>query len=340
MSNTFGNAIKLSVFGQSHAPAVGFTLDGIPAGFAPDFDALAAFMARRSAKRDGTTTTRFEDDKVEIVSGLVRGVTCGAPIAGIIYNNDAKSEDYSKNTVFRPSHADFTAFIKYHGANDNAGGGQFSGRLTAPLCASGGIVKQLLSINGIEISAKIKSLHGVENPDAETAKQLILDAKNAGDSIGGVIACTVTGVPAGIGEPMFDGLENKLAQAVFAIPGVRGIEFGLGFKAAEMTGSEHNDAFIFRDNKIVTETNNHGGILGGISSGMPITFNVAIKPTPSIAKAQKTVDISERKPVTITVRGRHDPCIVPRALPCVEACAALAIFDSLKEDGFVWNLTR
>lgn len=340
MSNTFGNAIKLSVFGQSHSPAIGFTLDGVPAGFSPDFEELAAFMARRAPKDDGTTTTRSEKDEIEFVSGFVDGRTCGAPIAGIIRNNDAKSENYGKNTVFRPSHADFTSFVKYHGANDNAGGGQFSGRLTAPVCASGGILMQILALNNIHISSSIKSLHGVENPDESTVKRLILDAKNAGDSIGGIIACTVTGVPAGIGEPMFDGLENKLAQAVFAIPGVRGIEFGLGFKAAELTGSEHNDAFVIRDNKIVTETNNHGGILGGISSGMPIVFNVAIKPTPSIAKSQKTVDISERKPVTITVRGRHDPCIVPRALPCVEACAALAVFDSMKEDGFVWNLMR
>ncbi len=340
MGNTFGNAIKLSVFGQSHSRAVGFSLDGIPAGFEIDFDELARFMARRAAKHDGTTTDRHEADDVEILSGLARGLTCGAPIAGIIYNKDIHSEDYGQSTVFRPSHADFTAFLKYHGHNDHVGGGQFSGRLTAPLCAAGGICLQLLEANGIHITSSIKSLHGVMHPDDDTVKCLIINAKCDNDSIGGVISCQITGVPAGIGEPMFDGLENKIAQAVFAVPAVRGIEFGAGFSAAEMTGSEHNDAFVIRGGKIVTETNRHGGILGGISSGMPITFNVAVKPTPSIAKKQKTVDISERKPVDITVSGRHDPCIVPRALACIEAAAALAITDSMKEDGFVWNLTR
>lgn len=359
MSSCYGKILKLSVFGQSHSKAIGFSLDGLPAGFKIDMDKLNAFMARRAPGKSALSTARREADTPEFLSGLVEDTTCGAPLAAIIRNTDTKSSDYSQiRDNPRPSHADFTAHVKYGGFQDVSGGGHFSGRLTAPLCAAGGVCLQLLESHGINIYAHIKSIHGIadvsgedhlkelksvpakafpviDDAAGEKMQQEILTAKENGDSVGGIIECIITGVPAGVGEPMFDGLENRIASAVFAVPAVRGIEFGAGFEAASMFGSVHNDPFAVKDGRITTVTNNHGGILGGISSGMPIVFRVAIKPTPSILKEQSSVSLSETADAKLTITGRHDPCIVPRAVPCIEAVAALSLTDSMLECGMI-----
>ena len=355
MSSVYGENIKLSIFGQSHSPAIGMTLDGIPAGLAVDEAQLQAFLARRAPGSTDLGTPRKEADLPEFLSGLVNGYTCGAPIAAVIRNTNTRSKDYSElKDKPRPGHADFTAQMKYGGYQDVNGGGHFSGRLTAPLCIAGGICLQLLEQQGIRIAAHIRSVGNAEdrffNPMGETAETLdaltkaplavldpnavdtvrqeVLSVKEAGDSIGGVIECIVQGLPAGLGDPMFWGLENRIAQAVFAIPAVKGLEFGAGFAVAQMRGSQNNDAFCMQDDAVVTKTNNHGGILGGISSGMPIVFRAAFKPTPSISQCQDTVSLAEGCDVKLTVQGRHDPCIVPRAVPCVEAAAALAVYDA------------
>jgi len=356
MASVFGNALKVSIFGQSHSPAVGVVIDGLPAGFKPDFEALKRFMLRRAPGRSRHATARSEADEPEILSGIVNGATCGAPLAAVIRNTDARPRDYEGvRDIPRPSHADFAAQAKFHGAQDVSGGGHFSGRLTAPLCFAGGLCLQLLEAEGIVIGAHIASIGNASdrpfNPlgeDTETLRRLaesdfpVLDsargekmqsvideAREAGDSVGGVIECIVMGLPAGVGSPMFDGLENRLAAAVFAVPAVKGIEFGSGFAGARLRGSENNDAFYTDGCVVRTETNNHGGILGGISSGMPILFRVAVKPTPSIALPQRSVRLSDKTNVQLTVKGRHDPCIVPRAVPAIEAAAALALYDAL-----------
>ncbi|MBQ6950694.1 MAG: chorismate synthase, partial [Clostridia bacterium] len=292
----------------------------------------------------------------EILSGLNEaGATCGAPLAIRIENSNQHSADYEKlKDVPRPGHADFSAFTKFHGANDIRGGGQFSGRLTAPLCFAGALAMQLLEKKGIAIKAHIASIANVKDdvPDAvspdlsaikddafptinskakEAMQNAILQAKAEGDSVGGVISCYATGLPAGLGDPMFDGVENRLSQALFAIPAVRGVEFGTGFAASEMPGSLHNDAFEMKDGKITTKTNHHGGVLGGITTGMPLIVRMAVKPTPSIAKEQKSVSLSAKENVPLSVTGRHDPCIVPRAVPVMEAVVACVIYDMLLE---------
>lgn len=329
MSNSFGNCFRFTIFGQSHAPAIGVTMEGLPSGFEIDMEKLNAFMARR-APGGRYSTPRKEADMPEFISGLVDGKTCGAPVTAIIRNNDTRSKDYEyMRTVPRPGHADYTAMVKYGTNRDYAGGGQFSGRLTAPLCIAGGIAMQLLEQMGIFISARILSIGGEE--DEKKMFELIDAVRDRGDSVGGLIGCSVYGLPAGLGEPMFGGMENRIAQAVFGIPAVKGIEFGAGFEAAGMFGSQCNDPFRVENGKVFTESNNHGGILGGISSGMPIEFRVAIKPTPSIAIEQRTVDLASGENCTLQIRGRHDPCIVPRAVPCVEAAAAVAVFDAYLE---------
>lgn len=330
MSNSFGNCFRFTIFGQSHAPAIGVTMEGLPSGFEIDMEKLNAFMARR-APGGRYSTPRKEADMPEFISGLVDGKTCGAPVTAIIRNNDTRSKDYEyMRTVPRPGHADYTAMVKYGPSRDYAGGGQFSGRLTAPLCIAGGIAMQLLEKMGVSVSARILSIGGEE--DEVKMFELIDKVRLEGDSVGGLIGCTVSGLPVGLGEPMFGGMENRIAQAVFGIPAVKGIEFGAGFEAAGMLGSQCNDPFRFENGKVVTDSNNHGGILGGISSGMPIEFRVAIKPTPSIAKEQRSVDLATGANCTLQVRGRHDPCIVPRAVPCVEAAAAVAVFDAYLEN--------
>lgn len=326
MSSTYGKNIKISIFGQSHSEAIGVVIDGLPPGKTIDFEELDLFMQRRAPGQNKYTTQRKEADKVEILSGIVNGKTCGAPIGAFIKNTNVKSQDYDNiRDMPRPAHADFTAYEKYKGFADVRGGGHFSGRLTAPLCIAGGIIKQILLEEGIDVSAHIKEIGGSDI----NVYEKIEEARLNGDSVGGIITCQVTGLPVGVGEPMFDGVENKIASAVFAIPAVKGIEFGNGFEAASLTGSENNDQFYFEGDQVKTRSNNNGGILGGITSGMGVVFRVAIKPTPSIAMAQNTVSLSAKKNAVLEIKGRHDPCIVPRAVPCVEAAAALAIYDLL-----------
>ena len=331
MSNSFGSRYRFTIFGQSHAPAIGVTIEGLPAGFAPDMEALSAFLARRAPGNGKYSTPRKEADAPEFVSGLVDGHTCGAPVTALIRNTNTRSADYDAlRRVPRPGHADYTAYAKYGPGRDVAGGGQFSGRLTAPLCIAGGLALQLLAREGISVSARIVSIGGETGPAA--IEKLLAEAKAAGDSVGGVIECVCDGVPAGLGEPMFGGMENRIAQAVFAIPAVKGVEFGTGFQAADMRGSENNDPFYYDETGAVrTRGNHHGGILGGITSGMPIVFRAAFKPTPSIGMEQDSVDLESGKNVKLTVQGRHDPCIVLRAAPCVEAAAAAALYDALLE---------
>ena len=326
MSSTYGKNIKISIFGQSHSEAIGVVIDGLPPGKTIDFEELDLFMQRRAPGQNKYTTQRKEADKVEILSGIVNGKTCGAPIGAFIKNTNVKSQDYDNiRDMPRPAHADFTAYEKYKGFADVRGGGHFSGRLTAPLCIAGGIIKQILLEEGIDVSAHIKEIGGSDI----NVYEKIEEARLNGDSVGGIITCQVTGLPVGVGEPMFDGVENNIASAVFAIPAVKGIEFGNGFEAASLTGSENNDQFYFEGDQVKTRSNNNGGILGGITSGMGVVFRVAIKPTPSIAMAQNTVSLSAKKNAVLEIKGRHDPCIVPRAVPCVEAAAALAIYDLL-----------
>lgn len=354
MSSTFGNALKITIFGQSHAPAIGVCMEGFPAGFTPDFDDLNAFLARRAPGQGAYTTARREPDRPEFLAGLVRGHTCGAPVTAIIRNTDTRSGDYAAFTdVPRPSHADYPAQVKWQGAQDSAGGGHFSGRLTAPLCIAGGLCLQYLHARGIEITAHIERIGAAQDrrftptqpetlakaklpvldPDsAEAMLAQIAAAKAEGDSVGGCIECAVTGLPAGLGSPMFGGMENRLAQILFGIPAVKGVEFGSGFACAGMRGSEHNDPYFMQDGAVRTRTNHAGGILGGLTTAMPVIFRVAVKPTPSIARPQESVSLQRGEDAVLEIHGRHDPCIVPRAVPCVEAAAAIAILDALLEE--------
>ena len=351
MSNTLGTRYRVTVFGQSHAPAIGAVIEGIPAGIVPDMDLIDAFMARR-APGGALSTARKEADKVRIIAGLnERGETCGAPLCAIIENSDTRSQDYdSLRDIPRPGHADYTAAVKFAGHNDIRGGGQFSGRLTAPLCFAGALATQLLREKGIEIRARVHSIAGIPDAPADLAHppmdaiareglptvdpqaarrmaEAIRDARAAGDSVGGVVECFATGIPAGLGDPMFDGMENRVARAIFGIPAVRGVEFGLGFEAAKLRGSRHNDPFRAEGGKIITQGNNHGGALGGITSGMPLVVRAAFKPTPSIAREQPSVSLKSKENATLAVRGRHDPCVVLRAVPCVEAAVACVVYD-------------
>ena len=331
MGNTVGERYRFTIWGQSHAPAIGVTIEGIPAGFRPDTEKLVAFLARRAPGNGPFSTARKEADEPEFLSGLADGTACGAPLTAVIRNTNARSSDYDAlRRIPRPGHADYPAHIKYGGSRDVAGGGQFSGRLTAPLCVAGGLALQLLEAEGITIRARIVSIGGKSEREAMT--QAMQAAKDASDSVGGVIECVCEGVPAGVGEPMFGGMENRIAQLVFGIPAVKGIEFGAGFAAAAMRGSENNDPYYYDETGAVrTKTNHAGGILGGITTGGPIVFRAAIKPTPSIALEQDSVDLVSGENVKLSVKGRHDPCIVPRAVPVVEAAAACAVYDALLE---------
>ena len=295
-------------------------------------DGLAAFMARRAPGRDALSTARREADIPEFLCGVKGGVTTGAPIAAIIRNADVRSQDYGNIAdVPRPGHADFPAQVKFGGHQDKAGGGHFSGRLTAPLCVAGGIALQLLARRGVTVEAREVRIGGETDPGR--MKDVIAAARSEGDSVGGVVEAEVLGMPVGVGDPMFGGLENRIAQAVFGIPAVKGIEFGEGFAVAGMKGSENNDPYGLVDGKVAPLTNHAGGILGGLSTGAPITFRVAFKPTPSIAKEQESVDMATGRPVKLVVKGRHDPCVVLRAVPCVEAAAAIALYDAMLDFG-------
>ena len=350
MSSTYGENLKLSIFGQSHGPAIGMTLDGIPAGLPVDLDKLQEFLNRRAPGQNDWSTPRKEEDRPEFLGGILDGYTCGAPIAAIIHNKNTRSVDYSNlKDCPRPGHADYTAQVKYGGFQDAAGGGHFSGRLTAPLCIAGGLCKQWLEEIGIRIGAHISWLNGIDdnhfdymNPQIDQIEvgfpviskscgvemqEEIADAQKKCDSVGGIIECAITGLPAGIGEPIFGGVESRIAQIVYGIPAVKALEFGLGIASAYRRGSENNDQFTMDNGDIKTKTNYSGGILGGITNGMPVIFSVTIKPTPSIAKSQQTVNLQTGEITTIEIKGRHDPCIVPRAVPVVEAAAAIAIYD-------------
>ena len=353
MSSTWKNRLSLAIFGQSHGAAIGVTLEGLPAGEPINMDSLNAFLQRRAPGRFPWSTARKEEDRPEFLSGIVNGKTCGAPITAIIRNENIRPGDYTVN-IPRPGHADYTAYMKHGGYADLSGGGHFSGRLTASLCIAGGICLQMLKRRGIVIGAHIASVGNVkdslfeqENIDESTLSGLsemdipVLDFKTASliieeidrakkdnDSVGGTVECAAIGLPAGLGDPIFLGMENRIAGLVFAIPAVKGIEFGAGFNSAAMRGSEHNDPFYISGGILKTRGNHHGGILGGITSGMPLVFRVAIKPTPSIGISQKSVDLTKYEQTSLTISGRHDPCIVPRAAPCIESVMAIAICDA------------
>ena len=355
MSSTYGERFRFTIFGQSHSPAIGVTIEGIPAGFAIDMERLQRFLSRRAPGSDPTATARKEADKPIFLSGLVGNVTCGAPLTAIIENTNTRSGDYQNlKDCPRPGHADYPAHVKYRGHQDVAGGGHFSGRLTAPLCIAGGIALQLLEQLGVTVGAHIQSIEAVPDsrfdPCAVSAEQLralteksfpvlqdkaegpmreaILRAKSEQDSVGGIIECAAVGIPAGWGDPMFGGMENRIAQLVFGIPAIRGIEFGLGFEAAKLRGSAHNDPWVMAQGTVRSQTNRHGGVLGGITTGMPLIFRAAVKPTPSISKEQSSVSLSRGEDTPLVILGRHDPCIVPRAVPVMEAAAAIAIYDA------------
>lgn len=349
MSSSFNGNIRFTIFGQSHSPAIGVTVEGLPAGFEPDMSELARFMQRRAPGRSEFSTPRCEADAPEFISGLFDGRLCGTPLTAIIKNTNTRSGDYSELKYKpRPGHADFTAGERYNNSQDYTGGGHFSGRLTAPLCIIGGLCLQLLRAEGISVVTRIAELGGIADEGeicvtadkpfpvvndecGEKMKAAILSAKEKGNSVGGVIECAVSGCPAGIGDPVFGGMENRISSLVFGIPAIKGIEFGAGFGAAKMLGSENNDPFVVENGRIITKTNNCGGILGGITTGMPIVFRAVVKPTPSIALEQDTVDLRTMENTKLTVHGRHDPCIVPRAVPCIEAAAAIAVYDALLE---------
>ena len=355
MKNNFGTNISMTIFGESHGPCIGITLDGLPAGFKINLDRIKEDMEKRKAK-GSISTQRHEDDEVEIVSGFFNGYTTGTALTILIQNKNTQSKDYSDIQYrLRPGHADFSAYEKYHGFQDYRGGGHFSGRLTAPIVAAGSICRQILETKNILIGSHIEQLYALHDAPfsnnidelkkqiqtlnkkefatldeqvAQNMEQAILEAKNEQDSIGGILESAIINLPAGIGEPFFDSIESILAHLLFSIPAVKGVSFGAGFQMASKKGSEANDAFIMND-IIQTKTNNNGGINGGISNGMPIIIHTCIKPTPSIYKTQKTVDYKTKESQTLNIKGRHDPCILHRARIVVDSMIAFGILDLL-----------
>ena len=358
--NTIGNNIKITVFGQSHAEAIGVNIDGLPSGTKIDTEYIQNILDLRAPGKSDITTKRKEPDKVQFISGVIDGKTVGTSVCAVIYNTDQRSKDYSDLIGKpRPSHADYPAMVKYGNNFDIRGGGQFSGRLTAPICIAGGIALKLLEEKGINIACHIFSIGNIkdksfdtlseetelmkklntqtfaviDNEKSDEMHELIRNTANDGDSIGGVIECKITGLPVGLGEPMFEGVENVISRIVFGVPAVKGIEFGAGFAGSSLFGSQYNDEYYYDDNgNVRTKTNNAGGICGGMATGMPVIFRVAMKPTPSIAKEQQTVNLNTKANDTIIVKGRHDPCIVPRANAVIRCAAALAILDLLAND--------
>ena len=358
MASEFGKRLRVSVFGQSHGKAIGVVMDGLPAGEQINLSELMRFLERR---RPGgpLSTARREEDAPVFLSGVVEGKTCGSPLCAIIENRDVRSEDYEELADKpRPSHADYTAYIKWGESVDMRGGGHFSGRLTAPLCIAGGIAKQILERRGISVGAHLYEAGGekdvvfplyptrelfstiaqkefpvIDDAGGTRMQEAIAAAAREADSVGGIVECAAIGIPAGLGAPMFDGVENRLATALFGIPAAKGVEFGAGFDSARKRGSENNDPFCIGPNgEIATEKNDSGGILGGITSGMPMVVRVAFKPTPSIGKPQRTVSLSKREPTELAIHGRHDPCIAHRAVPVVEAVTALVLLDMILEE--------
>ncbi len=351
MKNTFGSSLSVTLFGESHGDEIGALLDGIAPGIPVNEDSIRHALSLRRPS-GALATARVEADDFRIVSGVFRGKTTGAPLTVLIKNENRRSCDYEGERIARPSHADYAANVKYHGFEDYRGGGHFSGRLTAPLVALGAVVTDALEAKGIKIGTHIAALGGVSDRPfanaeadisalkdmsfpvlsasaAEKMQTAILAAKGEGDSVGGILESVVLGLPAGVGEPFFDSVESTLSHMLFSIPAVKGVSFGAGFAFADMRGSEANDALANENGKIITKTNHNGGVNGGITNGMPLLFNTAIKPTPSIYKEQSSVSLTDGKNAKITVKGRHDPCIVHRAAAVVNACTALALGDLL-----------
>ena len=356
MSSTLGEKIKLSIFGESHGAAIGCVIDGLPAGVVLDFDKIQKEMDKRAPGRDKTSTARKEPDKPQILSGVLNGKTTGAPLAMIIENTNTRSGDYdSVRFVPRPGHSDYPACVKYGGANDIRGGGHFSGRLTAPLVFAGAIAKQILAEKGVTVGAHILQIGAVRdtafdknNIDAEKLNELSSDffatisnekeiemrtaiesARLQGDSVGGVIECAAVGLPVGIGSNMFSTVEGRLSYALFGIPAVKGVQFGAGFDFAQMRGSEANDPYEIKNGAVHLKSNNNGGVLGGITDGAPLVFSVVVKPTASIASAQDSINLKTMENEKLVVNGRHDPCIVPRAVAVVEAVCAFTLLDMM-----------
>lgn len=323
--------MNYTIFGESHGTAIGITLTGVPAGLELDWDFIRAEMARRSPGQSALTTPRKEADEVELLSGVFNGYTTGAPLCAVIQNTDTHSRDYAKlRTCPRPSHGDYAGYVASRGFQDYRGGGHFSGRLTAPLVFAGAVAKQLLSRQGVSVAGDIAMAGGIAHPTEETLARVILAARNDCDSVGGTIFCAVTGLPPGLGSPDLDcNVEGIFARHLFAVPAVKGLEFGAGFRLAHMRGSEANDPFYMDGTAVRTRTNHAGGINGGITNGMPVEFTVVIRPTPSIAREQDSVDLATGENKKITIEGRHDPCILPRAVVVIEAAAALAACEVL-----------
>ena len=355
MRSSYGENLKLTIYGSSHAEKIGMILEGIPAGLPVDLKQLQSFMERRAPGKNPWSTARKEADVPHFLSGISSGVTNGNTIEAVIYNQNVQKADYEPlNNIPRPGHADYAAYMKYGLDFDMSGGGPFSGRMTAPMCIAGGLCKQWLETRGIHIGAHIAWIGDIDdnrfdplNPNfdaidpefpvinrvcGEQMQAHILDAKKNGDSVGGIVECAATGLPHGLGSHLFGGMESHIAQIIYSIPAVKGIDFGLGFASIYHSGSYCNDSFTIRYGKVQTETNHSGGILGGITTGMPILFRVGFKPTPSITKPQKSVNLKTMEEVTVQIKGRHDPCIVPRAVPVVEAAAAIAIYDLLLDN--------
>ena len=352
MKNTFGNSFCVTLFGESHGQAVGAVLDGLKPGEEIDLQKISALLKMRKGAA-AFSTKRNEKDEFKIVSGFFEGKTTGTPLCILIENNDTKSADYSEmKSVARPSHADYTAFLKYHGYNDYRGGGHFSGRITAALTAAGAVALQILERRGVKIGTHILSCGDVSDRHFENCKEdfeklsslplPVLDdaarekieeritaARKDGDSVGGVLETVVTGFPASVGEPWFDTVEGVLSHMLFSVPAVKGVSFGAGFDFGKMTGFEANDPFIIKDGKVITETNRNGGINGGITNAMPIVINCAVKPTPSIYKTQKTIDFEKNEQTELLIKGRHDPAIIHKASVVVTAAAAIALLDLL-----------
>ncbi|HZY94386.1 MAG TPA: chorismate synthase [Candidatus Bathyarchaeia archaeon] len=358
-SNTFGKAFAVTCFGESHGPGVGATVDGCPAGLPLTVEDVQQALDLRMPLEKEVVSTRREPDTVEIFSGLFQNHTTGAPITLHIRNKDAKSSDYDQlKDVVRPGHADYPAKVKYGGFSDYRGGGRLSGRMTATFVAVGAIGRKVLSQFGVEVLAYTRAIGDVRletspNPDdarkvtyensmrcpdsvaAEKMREVVLSARADGDSVGGVVECTALNLPVGVGEPLFDALDSELAKILFGIPAVKGVEFGAGFQSSRLRGSENNDQYVVKEGKVVTLTNNSGGVLGGMSTGMPLLLRVAFKPPSSIARSQRTVNMSRMEEASLAVKGRHDPCVVPKAVPVVQAMVSLGLVDLMIRGGMI-----
>lgn len=362
--NSIGKEFKVTTFGESHGKVIGVIVDGCPAGLSLAETDFQEELDRRIPAERKIVSARIEKDTAKILSGIFNGYTTGAPIGLMVENKETKSSDYEAiRDLPRPGHADYPARVKYGSFNDYRGGGRFSGRVTVALILAGTIAKKLLGKYGVDVLAYTLAVGQVKTdkkfsleeirknryaaatrcPDlacAEKMEEAIVEARRAGDSLGGIVECVAFGLPVGVGEPLFDSLDADLAKALFSVPAVKGVEFGAGFRAAEVRGSENNDAFLMQEGKVITSSDNAGGILGGLSNGMPVIIRAAIKPTPSIEKEQKTVDLAEKKNAFVKVGGRHDPCVVPKAVPAIEAVVAITLADHMIRGGFMLKVLK